>query len=162
MTNGSLTLTHITLTPFAWKAAAESTNDGTCLVEHVGVNAPGTPNRTHFCPQQSARISRFWPGCSCSVTAGIESPTLAHLGSDVPGWAVSSYVSIATPIPTMTVIQALHATVSGVHEKNEGGGSTTTSLAFFFAASTARGSRRTVHSRNDLLSSPIIVLLRQP
>ncbi len=79
MTNGSLTaMQAIVSTPLALRAAACSTKPGRWRSEQVGVNAPGTANRTTFLPLVSAATdTSLMPSAvrRLRFTAGSLSPT---------------------------------------------------------------------------------------
>lgn len=79
-TNGSFTATHaISATPFALSAAASFTNEGRCVLWHVGVYAPGTAKSTTFLPLKN---------CEVLTVSGPFAPSLRSVasGSFCPVW----------------------------------------------------------------------------
>jgi hypothetical protein len=87
MTNTSFTARHASVSiPFAFSACAFCTNPGRCVFEQVGVNAPGTENRTTDLPLNSSSVDRA-PGPSFfmmpKVPLGTLSPTLMVINPPV-------------------------------------------------------------------------------
>ncbi len=59
-------------TPFALMASAFFTKPGRWFLWHVGVNAPGTANRTTFLPLKTSSVV-FQPGPSAVITLNFAS-----------------------------------------------------------------------------------------
>ena len=88
MTKASLTDRQtIASTPLALRASAASTKPGRCLAEHVGVKAPGSPNRATSLPLKMSSVpmaSGPSAPMTLRLTDGIRSPTLMVIEESLP------------------------------------------------------------------------------
>src|SRR5659263_81606 len=99
ITKGSLTDRQITLSiPFALNTPASSLKRGRCVLEQVGVKAPGSANSTTVLPLNNASLVTF---CHSPLT---------RIGKVTSGifWPSRDFSMIFSPV--RVVVQCLHGT----------------------------------------------------